>query len=176
MFTAGAAVLRLVSAPASRQTAAEIYARSPRNTDATIEYALQRERAGDPGAEAILQVAARFDRRYLPAWTLANYYFRSGEAQRFWLWARRAAALNPHDFRPLLRLASYWAPQPTVLLEHLGRRPALLLAYLDQLIAEGRLDDAAVVAEVLRQQGDPAVQPQLEAFAKLRNIPSRLPQ
>src|SRR5579863_9090020 len=45
------------------------------------------------GTESDLLQAASVDRRYLPAWTLANFYFRAGNQKAFWPWARRAADL-----------------------------------------------------------------------------------
>jgi Tfp pilus assembly protein PilF len=67
----------------------------PRSSSAWIDTGLAAEEAGDyAGAERSLLEAARIDRQHLPAWSLANFYFRRGDPASFWPWARRAAALE----------------------------------------------------------------------------------
>ena len=66
--------------------------------------AAEREQNFD-AAEHYLLEAAHIDKRYLPAWTLANFYFRRTRNDRFWKWARPAAILAYDDLRPLLDLA-----------------------------------------------------------------------
>jgi tetratricopeptide (TPR) repeat protein len=83
----------------------------PHESAGWIALGLERERQRRfPEAARDLLQAARVDHQYLPAWTLANFYFRRDDYSAFWMWARRAAALNYDDFRPLLALAQRLEP------------------------------------------------------------------
>jgi hypothetical protein len=146
----------------------------PRDTATALELGLELERAGQLApAEAILTAAARLDRQYQPAWTLANFYFRSDNPDQFWIWAARASTSNHYDLRPLLRLATIWAPEPHALLARLGDHPTLLRPYLDLLIGQSRFADAQYVASLLRAHNDPADLARLEALQqRLRTIRS----
>ena len=157
----------LSSAPANTRLSA-------RHTHSALQRALELERSGDfAHAEAILLEAAHFNRQYLPAWTLANFYFRRANHEQFWRWAARAAAINPYDFRPLLRLAEALEPEPTTVLSHLGDRAELLRCYLDILIGEARMSEAQYVATRLRAHGDPSDLPRFAALnERLRTIRS----
>src|SRR5262249_8208626 len=67
---------------------ARALALNPRYTAAWIARGLAEETAGDRrGAEASLLRASQVDRTYLPRWTLANFYLRSGDLAQFWVWA-----------------------------------------------------------------------------------------
>src|SRR5438045_2220049 len=71
---------------------------NPRYTAGWIARGLAKEAARDRGAaEASLLRAAQIDATYLPSWTLANFYLRGGDTEKFWTWARRAGgmAYNP---------------------------------------------------------------------------------
>lgn len=151
----------------------EAYLLHPRDTSISLQLGIELERLGDgASAEAILLQAARFDHQYQPAWTLANFYFRQDDQDRFWIWATRAASIS-YDVRPLLRLAEVWAPEPQLLIHHLGNRPELLRPYLDLLLGQGRFTAAGEVAGLLRAHHDPSDLPRLNAL-RLRNIPSEL--
>jgi tetratricopeptide (TPR) repeat protein len=116
---------------------------NPRLASAWMHLGLDAETEGNLiDAESDLLRAARVDRQYLPAWTLANFYFRRGDAANFWPWARRAAALTYDDYRPLLRLADALETSPQRVVTRLGSRPRLLRAYMDLLIGAGRADAA----------------------------------
>ncbi|HEY1759006.1 MAG TPA: hypothetical protein VGG72_26775 [Bryobacteraceae bacterium] len=131
---------------------------NPRLSSTWITRGLASERDGhiDQAERDVLE-AARVDHEYLPAWTLANFYFRrqgsgpSPEQSRvqFWTWARRAADLTYDDFRPLLALAHAVEPDPLVALNRLGGSGPLLRADLDYLTARGQFDDAQQVARFL---------------------------
>ncbi len=141
---------------------------NPRSSSAWIALGLAAEREGDfAGAARDLEQAARIDRQYLPAWTLANYYFRRGDRTLFWKWAQRAAALAYDDLAPLLTLADRLEPGRGTL--HLAPSPKLERAYLDLLIAENRLDDAQVIARMMLERtrtgrGSAEDAPRLRAF------------
>ncbi len=110
------------------------------------------------------------DRQYLPAWTLANFYFRRHDGGSFWPWARRSAELAAPEFaasdlRPLLQLANALEPDALTVLHELGAGPRLVRADLDYLIDAGRLDAAQPVARLLLAHGSPADRPRLVEMA-----------
>lgn len=139
----------------------------PRDTSVTLELGLELERAGDlASAEQTLLEAARWDRQYQPAWTLANFYFRQDNRQAFWHWSSRAVAMAYDDYRPLLRLARAIEDDPTAIVLRLGNRPKLLRTLLDMMIGEHRMDAAQQVARRLADFHDPSDQPRFEALEK----------
>ncbi len=138
---------------------------SPRASEAWIALGLEYERRWRmPEAEQALLEAARIDHQHLPAWTLANYYFRRNARPQFWKWAARAAALTYDDHRPLIRLAAQFESDAKTLLACLEAGPGLTRAYLDFLIGQGRLDAASEAARVLEGFGDPSDRKRLEAL------------
>jgi len=125
---------------------------NPRSGALWIDRGLAAERIGDfSSAERNLLHATSFDRQYLPAWTLANFYFRRGNRDAFWLWAHRAAAMSYDDLAPLLELADRFDPGRA--LDRLGDSPKLRYAYFDLLIGENRFDAALRLARLI---DDPA--------------------
>lgn len=138
---------------------------SPRVISIALERGLELERDGNiASAERFLIEAARWDRQYQPAWTLANFYFRQGDTESFWKWAGRAAEMAYDNYRPLLRLACAIEDDPETIVARLGKRPKLVRALLDITIAEGRLDAAQQVGKMLAGFHDPADGPRLEAL------------
>jgi hypothetical protein len=123
---------------------------NPRLTSARIRLGLLQEQRGDFGsAERTLLEAARYDRQYLPAWTLANYYFRHQNQNAFWQWSRAALPLDSGDPRPLLRLANLVGPDVVAVLDRLQGGEQIAYPYMDLLIGAGRLDAAQQVARVV---------------------------
>jgi len=140
---------------------------NPRLSSAWIRLGLDAEANGNlPEAEMDLLQAAHVDRLYIPAWTLANFYFRRGDADKFWPWAKRAAALTFDDYRPLLRLADALDPSPGRVAARLTGGAPLLRAYLDLLINAHRFDSAREIAGLLAARHDPADRDRLAAFAE----------
>lgn len=136
---------------------------SPRASGAWIALGLEYERLQRmPEAEQALLEAARLDRQYLPAWTLANFYFRRQAQSEFWRWAARAAALAYDKPLPLIRLADFFEPDPERLLQRLEAGAELTRVYLDYLIGERRLELAGKAARVLESFGDPSDRRRLE--------------
>jgi tetratricopeptide (TPR) repeat protein len=137
-----------VDAPNARQALAHAVAANPRASAAWIALGLVEEREGEfEAAERSLSKASRVDRQYLPAWTLANFYFRRANREKFWVWADRAASLTYDDFRPLLRLCDEFEPDPNRVLAHFRDLRRMQPPYLNFLIGEGRLDAAEQVAK-----------------------------
>jgi len=154
------------SPEAQREALREAVRIDPRRSSAWTFLGLLAERNGDwSGAERNLLEAAGVDRQYLPAWTLANYYFRRGKHDAFWEWARRAALLTTDDLTPLLRLADRFEPDPLRLLERLGDSSRLERSYLTFLIVQGRLDRAQQVGLRLGALRDPTDSPRLTELA-----------
>ena len=86
---------------------------APRVASLWIDLGLSQERQGRfDQAEASLLHAAQVDKRLLPAWTLANFYFRRSNEGEFWRWANVASARVYDDFRPLLRLCDALEQDP----------------------------------------------------------------
>ena len=127
---------------------------NPRFSNAWIALGLAQERSGRwAEAEHSLLEAARVDRQHLPAWTLANFYFRRGAEEAFWEWAKKASALTYDDYRTLLRLCDQLDRHPERVLDRLGSC-APCRAYLDLLIGENRLEDAMGVARRMVEAAD----------------------
>lgn len=138
-----------------------------------IDLALRREMSGDLlSAERDLLRAAEVDRQYLPRWSLANYYFRQGDDARFWLWARRAAAMVYDDPRPLFRLCDEIDADGN-LIERLGlRNPDVRASYLKYVLAKNRMDLIPAVAQRILADGRAADVPAiLGACDRLLEIP-----
>jgi len=140
---------------------------NPRDSTAWIELGLIAEHARN-GSEAArdLAQAAQVDRQYLPAWTLANYSFRRGDAAGFWPAAAHAASLAYDDLRPLLDLCDRMEPDPGIALARLGPSARLERAYLDLLIGKNRLDAAQDVARLMLARPSPENAARLTAFTE----------
>ncbi len=142
---------------------------NPRFTQARIRLGLAHEVDGDvSSAERTLLEAAQYDRQYLPAWTLANFYFRRERREDFWMWAREAARLSFDDPKPLLRLASTMEKNPEIVLDRLkgpgNGKNRLAYSHLDVLIQNQRLDSAQELARVLLK-GPAPDEERMEALA-----------
>lgn len=130
---------------------------NPYNSEAWIELGLERELGGDPKeAERLLLEAVRVDRTFVPLWTLANFYFRQQRREEFWVWARRAAAIAPHDQSALFDLCWRMSQDDREILEKAIPRSRVILAqYLYYLLRTGRLQAATKAAEMLTEAGQP---------------------
>ena len=120
---------------------------NPRLTGAWIARGLAAEAAGDrAAAEASLLRASATDATYLPYWTLANFYVRSGETDRFWMWARRAAGLA-YEPSAVFQLCWRVSSDPAEILQRaIPPEGPLRRAYLDFLVRTDRLEAAAPLA------------------------------
>lgn len=125
-------------------------AANPRLSTAWIARGLHDERERNyTQAERDLLEAARWDRRYLSAWTLANFYFRRANLEAFWPWARTAAKMTFDDYRPLLELAHAAEPHARIVLDRLGGGEKLARADLDYLIGKDQFSEAQQIARTL---------------------------
>jgi tetratricopeptide (TPR) repeat protein len=129
---------------------------NPRDSSVWIELGLRAEITGEPArAERCLLEAARVDRTQQPRTTLANYYFRRGEAEKFWRWMREALQTAPArgDMALLFRLCWSLSEDPELIRERaIPERPEALRQYLSFLLGTARLEAAQAVAErILRR-------------------------
>ncbi len=146
----------------AREALRSAVAANPRASSAWISLGLAAEDAGDAaGAARDFAAAAQVDQLYLPAWSAANFFFRRGDAARFWPAAARAAALAPGDLAPLLDLADRMEPDAPAAVARLApaglteaTRP-LERAYLDFLIGKQRWDSAQSLAWRIEAHQDP---------------------
>jgi hypothetical protein len=129
---------------------------NPRYTTAWIARGLGQESAGDrTKAESSLLQAAEIDRLYLPRWTLANFYLRSGDLPHFWIWARRAAEMA-YDPVALFQLCWHASGEAREILERaIPNEPGVRQAYLDFLVSTKRLEAAEPLAAELSKSGAP---------------------
>jgi hypothetical protein len=128
------------------------------DTEARIGLALEREAAGNR-AEAARQLleAARYDRQFAPAWALANFYFRNGEAERFWIWARKSAAMSYGNRRAFFDLCFLESGDAHEVFENVvAPRRDLDLPFLEYLIARHRIRDAQEIAVRIAHDRAPA--------------------
>jgi hypothetical protein len=129
-------------------------AASPRLASAWIEVGLRAEYAGDaPAAENFLERAARNDRRYSTLSTLANFYFRHNQTEKFWPVARRALGVGDvaaYDPAPLFRLSWKLSRDPdTILNRAIPDVGAVQARYLEFLVRE----NLAPAAEAATERG-----------------------
>jgi tetratricopeptide (TPR) repeat protein len=123
---------------------------NPAAWPAWIRLGSSAEAAGDFGrAEYCYRQAAAANRQFQPAWTLANYFFRSGNRQEFEHWAGRAVRMSYGDPRPLFDLCRRADENSGLVLDAAAGRRDLLNLYLAYLTGEGRLDAAHETARRL---------------------------
>lgn len=132
---------------AALETAARL---SPYDSAPLIRLGLAAELGGRRArAEQLLLEAARIDRLYEPRWSLANFYFRSGDVAKFWPAVRAALEMAYGDQTPLYRLCWRFTDDPARVLEAIPSRRALLAGYLQFLLAERHADSAPSAARRL---------------------------
>src|ERR1022692_4554754 len=107
-----------------------------------VELGLRAEVAGDlAAAERSLLRAASVDLQYLPSWSLVNYYFRRGDSERFWFWARQATQMAYGDLAPLVTLCWKVTSDGALIEQKLDIHKADLEAnYLTYLTNQNRIE------------------------------------
>jgi hypothetical protein len=114
---------------------------NPSDARSWIELGLRAEAGGDTGSgERYLLKAAEINNEYLPKWTLANYYFRRNENDRFWFWSKAAAQMIYGDPLPLFRLCGAITEDGNLIERLEIRNPSVQSAYLSYLLARDRID------------------------------------
>jgi tetratricopeptide (TPR) repeat protein len=128
----------------------------PYNAEASIEFALNLEAEGNTGeAEKLLLKAYQADRTYLSRWSLANFYFRRSDFDKFWYWARKAAEMPSADIAPLFELC--WRVTPDA--GEIGRRvmtddPSTIRQFLGFLSAKKDIEAGGDAARRLIEHGE----------------------
>jgi len=91
--------------------------------------------------------AAHVDRTFLPAWSLANFYFRQNNSVQFWYWIHQASRLVPEDASPLFRLCWHFTDDGSEIERQLDlSRPDMQAQYVNFLISENRIEAVESVA------------------------------
>jgi len=180
----------------STQALQRAVALNPWDSAVWVELGLRAEAAADlAGAERSLLRAASVDRLYFPRWSLANYYFRRGNRDKFWFWAREATQMAYGDITPLFVLCWKVTSDGDLIARELDIRKAdqeaNYLAYLTsqnrtepmiqaatRLLAWNREADAPVLLAacdrlIADERGQPAIQI-WNQLAELRRIPYTL--
>jgi len=153
---------------------------NPRDAALWIGLGLALERESPDAvsqASQSLEQAAKVNKQYLPAWTLANFAFRHGDTATFWRAARHAAALAYDNRRPLIELASRVEPVPETALDRMQASAPVERDYLDFLIIEGHLGDAIKVARRIlrrRETASEGASPESEDGKRLAAFTGRL--
>lgn len=83
--------------------------------------------------------AAAVDHMYLPRWTLANFYFRQQDRDKFFKWASGALAVTPYDATPLFMALWSMSPDADRIAAAIPSRESVLLQYASFLSQTNRL-------------------------------------
>jgi hypothetical protein len=135
------------------ETAARL---SPYDSTPVIRLALRAELEGQRArAEQLLLEAAAIDRLYEPRWSLANFYFRSGDSEKFWPAVRSALDMAYGDQTPLYRLCWRFTSDPAQILRYLPNRRLILAGYLRFLLENKHAADASTAAQSLSESAAP---------------------
>jgi hypothetical protein len=135
---------------------------NPWDAQSWIELGLRAEAEGDDTtSKQCLLRAAEADRKFLPRWTLANYYFRHGDAAAFWLWAKEAAAMVYGDAQPLFRLCGRMEEDGKLIDRLEIRNSEVRAGYLSYLLGQNRMDLIGPAVHVLLEENRQADVPLL---------------
>jgi tetratricopeptide (TPR) repeat protein len=136
---------------------------NPSDSALWIRRALRAERRRDfARAEQLYLQAVRIDRLYAPRWALANYYARTGDAEKFWPAARQALEIGYGDLSPLFRLCwSITEDAELIRSKAIPPNPAILRKYLAFLTQQDHLAAAEPIAQSLTPEAKAADAPVL---------------
>ena len=148
--------------PSAHHALQRAVALNPRDAASWIELGLRAEANGDdPTAIVCLLRAARADTKFLPRWTLANYYFRHDDVPMFWYWAGQAAGMVYGDALPMFRLCGKVEENGTLIDRLHIRHPEVRAGYLSYLLDQDRVDLIGPALHRLLQQNRQADLPLL---------------
>src|SRR5947208_7041254 len=81
---------------------------------------------------------------------MANFYYRTSQADRFLIWAKRSAEMAHGDLTPLFKLSLRMTGDSSAVLNRvISARPEIIASYLQFMLDENRLADAMPVARTL---------------------------
>jgi tetratricopeptide (TPR) repeat protein len=121
---------------------------NPLDPNVLMTLGLREEFRGNSGdAERYLVRAAEVDHQFKPAWTLANYYYRTNQPDKSWPMIQRILNLEPlgFDTAPIFELCWRQATDNRRILSLIPKRGYRPIQYLEFLI-ETRRTDAALDA------------------------------
>lgn len=129
---------------------------NPLSSAPRIRLGLDAEvRADSATAEKWLIDAARIDAQFETRWTLANFYFRRGEADEFWRWMRQALQVSYGDRRPAFELCWQMSGDANAIFSRaMPERKEVLASYLSWLMETHRTQAVAQVAMKLAADRD----------------------
>ena len=144
------------------------------DSEAWMALGVRAESRGDNvAAQSALERAAAVSRLFKPAFTLVNFYFRTGQDALFWPMAERCLAmieyrslyLGGFDPSPIFDLAWHQDPNAARIRTLVYRHPATVIPYLRWLYASDRTDAAlAFWPDALRVAEPGAAGPDVDAI------------
>jgi len=146
---------------------------NPADAEALMALGLRAENRGDlAAARTFLERAASASRLFKPAWTLANFYFRTGEDARFWPMIERCLTmieprnLEPMSFdpSPIFDLAWHQEANPAKIRAIVPKRAATIIPYLRYLYFTDRFRAALDVWPDALAAANPGVPQDFEAI------------
>ncbi len=125
-------------ATAALQRAAAL---NPLDASVWIALGLRAEAQSDNGkAEQYYLRAAEVDAKFLPRWTLANFYLRHDNTEKFWYWAKAAVPMMYGDATPFFRLCGRITEDGNLIDRLEIRKPEIQAQYLSYLLGQGQID------------------------------------
>jgi hypothetical protein len=114
---------------------------------AWVRLAARSEMRGDfPAAERQLLVAEQVDRLFDTRWALMNFYFRRGDAEKFWFWTRKSLEMSYGDLTSLFELVWRFTDDGERMNRALPEDVQILNKYLYFLTATNRLTAGGPIA------------------------------
>jgi hypothetical protein len=123
----------------------------PLNSAYWIQRGVHAEFRGDlKAAERFYLEASRVSRLFGPRIALMNFYFRQGDQEQFWKWAKAAFAISYGDLDGTFLLCWQMAPDARVILDRaLLKDPGILAQFLGFVVRQAGVTAAWPVAEEL---------------------------
>jgi tetratricopeptide (TPR) repeat protein len=134
--------------PAVDEELRRALALNPLDSDVLMALGLREElRGNDTRAEDYLRRAVEVDHQFRPAWTLANYYYRANQPEKFWPMVARCLNLDPLAFDPTPVFDLLWneTTDSKKIRSLISGRGLLPVQYLNYLIETGRVGPAVEV-------------------------------
>lgn len=150
---------------------------SPLDSQYLIRMATQAEAQNDfATAQGYLERAVAVDRKFLPRWSLLNFYFRRNNLAEFWSWFPRALGMSGDNSPGVFRLAWEVTSDAAAIFERLPRSESLLMSYLGFLLETQRNEAARHVAVELARTASPeAVNLLISYCERTLRIPGQSP-
>jgi tetratricopeptide (TPR) repeat protein len=124
--------------------------RNPYIADVWIRLGLQAEMQSHDiaGAEREYRKASQYDHTYMPLWTLASFYLRQHDRNKFLPVARSALEITPYESAPVFSEEYALGLDNDEIMRLIPQRPEIAFGYLQFVLASNRSD--ALEPAVLR--------------------------